>query len=75
MTKHRSSTSSTKTPPSADKADIVDPIPAVAERLNLSVDSIYRAVARGELKIRTLGPRRKGLPRSEQRRHLDKHTT
>ena len=68
-------TSSTNAPPSAaDELDIVDPIPVVSKRWNLSVDSIYRAAARGELKITTLGPRRKGLRRSEQRRYLDKHT-
>jgi len=66
------STSSTKT--TQDEPDIVDPIPVVATRWNLSLDSIYRAAKRGELRITTLGPRRKGLRRSEQKRYLDRHT-
>ena len=61
-------------PRTTDEPDIVDPIPDVARRWKWSVDSIYRAAARGDLKITTLGPRRKGLRRSEQRRYLDKHT-
>jgi hypothetical protein len=60
--------------PIDNEPDVVDPIPHVAKRWNLSVDSIYRAAARGDLKITTLGPRRKGLRRSEQRRYLDTHT-
>jgi hypothetical protein len=52
----------------------VDPIPHVAKLWKCSVDSIYRAAARGDLKITTLGPRRKGLRRSEQPRFLDANT-
>jgi hypothetical protein len=57
-----------------DEPDIVDPFAVVAERWHLSVDSLYRAVKRGELKVTTLGPRRRGLRRSEQRRYLDQRT-
>jgi len=57
-----------------NEPDIVDPFPVVAKNWNCSVDSISRAVARGDLKATWLGPRRKGLRRSEQRRFLDKHT-
>jgi predicted DNA-binding transcriptional regulator AlpA len=60
--------------PIDNEPDVVDPIPDVAKRWSLSVDSIYRAAKRGELKITKLGPRRQGLRRSEQRRFLDKHT-
>jgi len=61
-------------PPINNEPDIVDPFPVVAKNWNTSVDSLYRAVARGDVKVTTLGPRRKGLRRSEQRRFLDKHT-
>jgi len=61
-------------PTTDEPVDIVDPIPDVAKRWKWSVDSIYRTAARGDLKITTLGPRRKGLRRSEQRRYLDKQT-
>jgi hypothetical protein len=60
--------------PINNEPDIVDPIPVFAKRWKWSVDSIYRAVARGDLKLTRLGPRRNGLRRSEQRRFLDEHT-
>jgi hypothetical protein len=54
--------------------DVVDPIPQVATTWNTSTDSVRRAVARGELKLTRLGPRRVGIRRSEQRRYLDERT-
>ena len=65
-----------KTATSADDGiDYVDPVRAVAERWRWSYDSIMREVARGNLKLTILGPRRKGIRRSEQRRYLDAHTS
>jgi hypothetical protein len=60
-------------PPTAD-VDIVDPVRVVADLWNWSEDSIMREVARKKLKLTRLGPRRKGIRRSEQRRYLDAHT-
>jgi hypothetical protein len=60
--------------PTDELVDFVDPIPVVAKRWNTSEDTIMREVARGALKITRLGPRRRGLRRSEQRRYLDAHT-
>jgi excisionase family DNA binding protein len=59
-------------PPNED--DYVDSLSEVAARWNVSVDTIRRAVRRGDLQLTKLGPRRVGLRRSEGRRYLNNHT-
>jgi hypothetical protein len=54
--------------------DPVDSLCDVAKAWNMSIDSLRRAAARGELKITKLGARRVGLRRSEQQRYLDART-